>query len=231
MPSAKLFVFVIVMACLSGMAFADSNVTFTNGSGKWQSTGSGVNSTRLALSGATLSGVSNLMSPYNCPVGAISCTGTVSLNTGTLASGVLNPAGPCGSGCTPAIFNTGGAFSVTSTGAGGGFTFADDFSSATWQKVGSGNTVFWTFIGQIQNGVLSLGNGMVFSGINAGTIQFSTVGGLPKSGGGGLQWNNNSGSTNFPSPVPEPGTLALFGSGMVALSLLTKRRLAGKARG
>ena len=233
MQSAMRMVVAVAVSCLSLPAFADTNVTFTNGTGAWQSTGSGVGSTTLQLAGATLDGVSNLMAPYNCPVGSTMCSGTVTLLTGTLFSGHANPANPCpAGGCTPAIFNPGGSFMVTSTGAGGGFTFSGQFSSASWQKFGAGtltNPNFWTFIGQITNATLTLGNGQVFSNISAGTIQFTTVGGQPISGGGGLQWSNNTGSTNFPSPVPEPGSLALLGSGLVSLGFVLKRRITGRA--
>ena len=231
MQYGKGLILAAVVACLSLTAYADSNATFTNAGGNWQSTGSGINSTVLHLTNSQLTGVSNLTAPYNCPAGSVLCSGSVSLDTGTLQSGVLNPAGPCGiGGCTAATFNPGGQFNITSTGAGGGFTFTGTFSGASWQKFGSGSSVFWTFIGQVANGTLTLGNGMVFSNIDAGTIHFTTVGGAAVFGGGGLQWTNNTGSTNFPSPVPEPGTLGLFGSGLIALGLLRRRKLSGKVR-
>jgi PEP-CTERM motif len=227
-PAKLLAVAVLVLIPLA--ALADSNATFTNNDGTWQS-----NSARntLTLSGSTLSGVSNLIAPYNCPPPA--CSGTVSLTTGILSSGSLDPAGACPpGGCTPAIFSgAGSSFNVTSTGAGGGFTFTGNFSSESWMKFGSGVGVFWTFIGQIVNGDLKLGNGMDFNNIDAGEFQITTVGGQPTvitkgPNKGGLQWTDNTGSTNFPSPVPEPSTLALFGGGLIVVGLLGKRRLAGR---
>jgi len=212
----------VLVTLIPVAALADSNTTFDNSDGTFTSnTLAGT----LSLAGSALSGVSNLMTPYNCPPG---CSGVVSLTTGTLMSGSFDPPGPCPTGCTPAIFAAGGSFDVTSHGAGGGFTFTGSFSSESWQKFGSGTTVFWTFIGQITNGTLTLGNGEVFNNIDAGTFDLTTVGGQPKTVKGGLQWTDSKGSTNFPSPVPEPSTLALFGSGLIAVGLLAKRRLAGK---
>jgi len=195
-------------------ALADSNVTFTNADGIFKSSNG---QTVLNLSGSALTDVSNLMAPYDCssPV----CSGTVSLSTGTITS----PPGSLTTGM--ATFGSGGSFNVNSTGAGGGFTFAGTFSSETWTKNGSGPSVFWVFVGNIQSGTLTLGNGMVFHNINAGTIDLTTVGGHATPVGSELKWTDSQGTTNFPSPVPEPSTLALFGSGLIAVGMLTKHRL------
>jgi hypothetical protein len=198
---------------------ADSNATFLNSGGTWKSNAA---QTQLTLLNSSLSGVSNLISPYDCPPPA--CSGTVGLTTGTYISGSLTSG--------TALFGSGGSFDITSTGAGGGFTFMGSFSSASWTMSGSGKSAFWTFVGQITGGKLTLDPGgpnqMQFTNIDAGTFDITTVGGQPKLVNGLLHWTNNTGSTNFPSPVPEPSTLALFGTGVIALGLLTRRRLSGK---
>jgi hypothetical protein len=219
MNLAKSVVLYIVLAAFPCIALADSNVTFTNADGTFLYSKS-LNT--MSLTGSTLTGVSNLFAPYNCPPPA--CTGSVTLTTGALTSGYASLT----SGT--ATFAGGGSFDVTSTGAGGGFTFGGQFSSETWEKHGSGGSVFWTFVGNITNGELKLGNGMDFQNIMAGTIDLTTVGGHAQiQPNGDIKWTNNTGSTNFPSPVPEPSTLALFGGGMIALGFLTRRTLASKS--
>jgi hypothetical protein len=199
--------------CLLGSlgASAQTSVTFLNNDGTI--TASGGND--LTLTNSTLAGVSDLGMGYDCPPPA--CSGTVSLSTGhTMTS-------PPGSLLGNAAFGPGGTFSVVSnTGPGGGFTFSGSFSSATWTKTGSGATEFWTFVGTIANGMLTLKTGQVFSNINGATIDLTTLG-PNKVVGGFNTWTDAGGTTTFPSPVPEPGSLTLVGGGLVGLGWLARR--------
>jgi hypothetical protein len=228
------------------MGAVAQNVVFNNNDGTWSWQNSGANANDLVLSGSTLSSVSGLPGGYDC--GSIAtCGGSISIVTGALtgvtnlagAQSALNPGNcnpsPVGMGpCAPANFGPGGSFTVSAPGLGSGLTFTGTFSSATWTKSGAGatNNAFWTFVGSITSGVLMLG-GTEFTMINAGTIDITTVGN-PFNGGAGTasnpdKWTDSFGSSNFPSPVPEPSTLALFGSGLILLGFLTKRKLSRKS--
>ena len=224
------FLLAVVLICVSLAAFAQ-DVSISNSDGTWQSNNFANNGTTdLQLMNSTLSGVSNLMSPYNCSV----CTGTVSLTTGFLTSGSIDPPANTSGVYTPAMFGPGGTFMVSDTTVGGGLTFSGSFSSESWTKHNSGTTVYWSFVGTIANSTLTLSNGMTFTGITGGTIDITTVGGVPitiatGTNKGGLQWTDALGGTTFASPVPEPSSLALFGSGLISVGVFARRKLSRKS--
>jgi len=223
MKPLSLLIVALLALLMSTAAFADSNVTFNNSDGTFFTSVSGGQEV-LNLSGSALSGVSNLPAGFNCPPPA--CMGTVSLMTGALTTGFASLTANTGS----AMFASGGSFDVTSTRPGGGFTFQGAFSSESWTKsfvtINGKQQPYWTFVGSIAGGELMV-NGQDYMNIGAGTIDLTTVGDHAKSiAGGQLEWTDNSGSTNFPSPVPEPGTLALFGSGLITVGMLTRRKIA-----
>jgi hypothetical protein len=216
---------ITIALCIPLAAVADSNnVIFNNLLGTFQTSASG-GQTLLNLTGSSLNLVNNLGAPYDCP--PPSCVGTVSLTTGALTSGF--PSLTTGS----ATFAPGGTFDVVSTSPGAAFTFHGTFSSESWTEsfatfIIGGKPVlepFWTFVGSITGGELML-DGKDLMNIGAATIDLTRVGGNPiDAGGGQLKWSNSTGSTNFPSPVPEPSTLALFGSGLIAVGMVAKHRL------
>jgi hypothetical protein len=117
-----------------------------------------------------------------------------------------------------------------------GLTFAGSFASAAWQcaagfscsgpKVVKGVTQWtgtWLFTGKLTNVVLTV-NGQQIAINGAVTIQATTLGSKAATkAGGNISFTDNMGFTNFNMTVtPEPGTLALFGSGLIAVGALVK---------
>ena len=212
---------IVVLGTLSLPMFAD-DVQFSNNGGTF--TSNAVRTT-LSLSGSGLFAISGLAglgvpnTSLTLPCGL--CLGGVSLTTAALSSGQLAATGT-GSIGSVATFNPGGTFSVTSS-LGGGLVFSGTFSAASWLKVATGT---WTFTGTIMNGTLSIGGGSPIGIPTAVTVQLTTVGsGFMTNANGSVSFTNNQGTTNFATPVPEPGTLTLFGCGLVCLGLVGKRRI------
>jgi hypothetical protein len=220
MKVVKRFALLFLLIAIPFPLLADT-VTFSNTGGKFNSNAA---KTTLSLTGSGLFAVSGLSgfgvtnTSLALPCGA--CLGSVTLTTATLASGQLAATGPTSVGSI-ATFNPGGTFKVTST-LGGGIVFQGSFSNSTWTKSAPGT---WTFLGTIMNGTLSIGGGSPATITTAATVQLTTAGsGFTTNSNGSVTFANSAGTTNFAAPVPEPGTLALLGSGLVFVGTFAKHR-------
>jgi PEP-CTERM motif-containing protein len=204
MNALKTLLIAAALACLPITAAANS-VDYANSSGTVTAINGG---TAISLTGSILTTVTGgVCSPM--------CTGnlgTVTFTSGMLTSGSLAAGGS---------FGAGGSITITGNGMNGvpsGTLFQGTFTSATWTVTAlpGGNNVF-SFSGTLQ------GTGS-FSG-PAFTIQGSKiVHGNPfaSGGSGSVRWA--SGDTTV-GAVPEPGSLALMGTGILGIGGVVRRKL------
>jgi hypothetical protein len=197
----KVLLLAVLALALPLAAFA-SGVDITNAGGTLSGSSSG-----LSLAGSTIVAVNGL---YGGGLDLGSNLGSFTFSTGALTSGTLSGGG---------TFAGGGSFSIMGNGTNGvpnGAIFTGTFSGPlTWSVVTLANgTHNYTLTGAVSG---ALGNGYATDGA---TVQLTI-----NTGKGFFNGSTtiSSGDTNI--VVPEPGTLSLFGTGLIGLAGVIRRKL------
>ena len=202
MIPAKLGGFAVILfffGILTNSAFASTAIDFSNQGGTLSGTNAG-----LSLTGSTLIAVTGWNGSSTKITGDL---GSVTFTTGALTGGSLG------------LGAVGGTFQIDGNGTGGlpnEAIFSGSFSGPiTWTETTLANhTHNYTLTGV----VTGTSNGTT---VNAVTVQLTI-------NTGKAQFNGTttiSGGDTTIGSVPEPSSLVLFGSGVIALLGLTKRKL------
>jgi hypothetical protein len=204
LPAKFLFSAVLVFSCmmLPNFALADNSTDFSNSGGTLTGTNAG-----LSLSGSTLIAVTGFEG-----LGTVTGNlGTVSFSTGALTSGSLQMGGTLAAG---------GSFTIDGNGSSGipdGVLFSGSFSGP----------VTWT-LSTLANGT----HNYTLTGVVTGMMGGSSVNGVSvqltiNTGKGYFNGSTtiSGGDTTVNTSVPEPSTLALFGTGIIGLGGSLRRKM------
>jgi len=197
----RVILFAILALALPIAAVADSHIDFNAQGGTLSGSSAG-----LQLTSATLMGIGNL---YGTPLSVGSNLGTVSFTTGPMLSGSLaSSATFSGAGSTFMIVGNNGISGVPS-----GTIFSGSFTTdVTLTESGTGlHSYFLTGVvaGTLSNGGQARGPVI---------LDFTT-------GKGWMGEPVTIGSVDTTVVIPEPGTLGLLGTGLLAVGGLLHRKL------
>lgn len=187
---------------LSSLSFATSGTDFSNSGGTLSGTNAG-----LSLTGSTLVAVNG----YNGGGLITGDLGTVTFTTGALSGGSLQMGGS---------FAPGGTFTIDGNGTGGlpnGVLFSGTFSgTVTWTLTTLANSTHNYTVTGVVTGTMG---GMSVSGV---TVQLTI-----NTGKGFFNGSTtiSGGDTTVAASVPEPSTLALFGTGAFAFAGALRRKI------
>jgi hypothetical protein len=226
---------------VSATALADSNSSFDNQGGTLHSFKDGhkgyylqMGNPKTGLGGSALTSVTGA-GALNCGGQLPACKGNVSWKTPDTASLTKTLINNVTSG--PTSLGGGGSFTIFEKGGThGGIVFTGTFTTATWTYVGtctgfpacgvSGGYYAWQLSGNITGTLYA--NGQQYQ-VSGATVQLTTqkfkkdpfingTGSMTLSGG----------NTTLPGVAPEPGTLALLGSGLVGIGFFARRKYSSR---
>ncbi len=199
----RMVLLALLMLALPIAAFADSSLIFHNLGGSLSVSSSGVTLTKSKLTEIDgLGGGGSIVGS-----GAHPTLGSLSFSTGAEISSNFNSS----TGVTTTVFAGGGTFTVTGNGQNGvpkGVIFQGTFSGnvtvASSPRTSTGPRSF-----MLTGAVTGTYNGVTITGQ---VVQLRMGG------------SKVGGTTSFASSVPEPGTLGLFGTGLVGVAGLMRRK-------
>lgn len=210
MSTSKVLLFTALLLCLPLAAFANSTVDFGYSGGRLSTpTNSYITTGPI---GTTMTSVAGFMGGGTVTGSNL---GTINFTTGARVSGGMGG---------NATFAPGGSIVITANGTGGlpaGVLFTGSFTGTTSWTVTTlnqgGNTLYYYTLSGTISGVFS--NGQTVSG-QAFTISVVTQ----QTFHGSIGINNGNMSVLV---TPEPGTLTLLGTGLIALAGFARRKLIG----